>query len=343
MNLANKQVVKNNLRGGKISAIQTLRFFSALTVSFFHIGFLDSLSRDYNVWLVNGVFIFYAISGYVTMLSTERGSEKFMVKRLIKIFPIYWFLTFATFVAMKIMPSAFPYNPSFSELLKSLFLIPYAHQSTATASAMYPIVSMGHTIQTTMLYYLVFWGMAKLSHSKRGLLSSIIIVAIVVCGYLFKPSSVFLTFYLKPDLIFFIAGIIAYYICKLKVWQKINLSTWMFILTGVIFVITMCYHNKYMLFVLILLLMCTNILSGNAKALNTCLFKKITIMGNWTFSYFLIHLYVVRFAELFGGTQFTFKAVICDLVAIVVAWGISFVLYELIEKRFTNYLKERLL
>lgn len=62
-------------------------------------------------------------------------------------------------------------------------------------------------------------------------------------------------------------------------------------------------------------------------------------MGNWTFSYFLIHLYIVRFAELFGGTQFTYKAVICDLVAIVVAWGISYVLYELIEKRFTNYLK----
>ena len=96
--------------------------------------------------------------------------------------------------------------------VKSLFLIPYAHQSTATASAMYPIVSMGHTIQTTMLYYLVFWGMAKLSHKRHGLLSLIMIVAIVVCGYLFKPTSVFLKFYLKADLIFFIAGIIAYYI-----------------------------------------------------------------------------------------------------------------------------------
>ncbi len=66
---------------GKLANIQILRFFSALAVSLFHVGFLDSLGRNYNVWLVNGVFIFYAISGYVTMLSTERGCEKFMLKR----------------------------------------------------------------------------------------------------------------------------------------------------------------------------------------------------------------------------------------------------------------------
>ena len=63
----------NHIGGGELANIQILRFFSALAVSLFHVGFLDSLGRNYNVWLVNGVFIFYAISGYVTMLSTERG------------------------------------------------------------------------------------------------------------------------------------------------------------------------------------------------------------------------------------------------------------------------------
>ena len=118
----------------------------------FHVGFLDSLGPDYNVWLVNGVFVFYAISGYVTMLSTERRTEKFMLKRIIRIMPLYWFLTLVTFMAMKLIPSIFPYNPSVVELLKSLFLIPYSHRATATTDALYPIVSMGHTIQTTMLY-----------------------------------------------------------------------------------------------------------------------------------------------------------------------------------------------
>lgn len=66
-------------------------------------------------------------------------------------------------------------------------------------------------------------------------------------------------------------------------------------------------------------------------------------MGNWTFSYFLIHLYLVRFMEVFGGTVFSLKAIAFDIIALAVAWGISYILYEWIEMRFTLYLKKRLL
>lgn len=194
-------------RGGKLTNIQVLRFFSALAVSMFHIGFLDPLGRDYHVWLVNGVFIFYAISGYVTMLSTEKGCEKFMLKRLIRIMPLYWFLTFATFAAMKVVPSVFPYEPSIAELIKSLFLIPYSHQATATANAMYPIVSMGHTIQTTMLYYLVFWLACKFSVKNRGLISAVILAVVIMCGFVLRPKEPFFRFYTKPDVAYFIVGI----------------------------------------------------------------------------------------------------------------------------------------
>mgnify|MGYP006902868717 FL=1 len=330
-------------RGGQLFGIQVLRFFSALAVSIYHIGFLDPLGKDYNIWMVNGVYIFYAISGYVTMLSTELGCQKFMIKRLIKIFPLYWFLTFATFGAMKLLPSLFPYEPSFSELLKSLFLIPYAHQATATASAMYPIVSMGHTIQTTMLYYLVFWVIANISHKNRGWLSSLVIVIIVACGICFKPSSAILKFYLKPDLIFFIAGIAAFYVCKSKAWQSLNLSLGTIVLASILFVVTMFFNVRWILLLLILLLMCVTVKIDRTKISNTPVFKILAVMGNWTFSYFLIHLYVIRFAEVLGGTEFNLRAVTCDFIAIVIAWGVSFVLYELIEKRFTNVLKRYLL
>ena len=329
--------------GGRLADIQMLRFLSALAVSLFHVGFLDSLGKDYGIWLVNGVYIFYAISGYVTMLSTEKGCRKFMLKRLIKIFPIYWFLTFATFAVMKLIPQFFPYNPTFTELLKSLFLIPYEHQSTSSTHAIYPIVSMGHTIQTTMLYYLVFWFAANYSHKLRGWLSCLVIIAIVVFGMLYKPSSIFLKFYLKPDLIYFVAGIGAYYICKTKIFQKFNLTSFTLMLTVVLFIVTMCLHNRWLLLVIIFLMILSTIQSGKSKLMESGIFKKMAIMGNWTFSYFLIHLYIVRFAEVFGGTNFSLKAVVFDLIAIIVAWGISYVLYELIEKRFTNVLKKQLL
>lgn len=333
----------NHIGGGKLANIQILRFFSALAVSLFHVGFLDSLGRNYNVWLVNGVFIFYAISGYVTMLSTERGCGKFMLKRLIKIFPLYWFLTIATFIAMKTKPSLFPYDPTLIDLIKSMFLIPYSHQATATANAMYPIVSMGHTIQTTMLYYLVFWIVAKISYKKRGLLSLFVVIVIMLCGILLKPSSAFMKFYLKPDIIYFTVGIAAYYICKCKISKKNNSNSLLLILAAMLFIATMCFNNRWVLLTLILLLMVFVIQSGKSPIMQLSIFKKLTIMGNWTFSYFLIHLYILRFAEFFGGTMISAKAIVCDLIAIIIAWGISYILYEIIEKRFTNMLKKRLL
>ena len=44
-------------------------------------------------------------------------------------------------------------------------------------------------------------------------------------------------------------------------------------------------------------------------------------MGNWTFSYFLIHLYFLRFMEVFGGTEFSIKTVAFDIIALAAAWG----------------------
>ena len=327
MSLENKLQTTNS-GGGKLTNIQVLRFFSALAVSLFHVGFLDSLGNNYNIWLVNGVFIFYAISGYVTMLSTERGCNKFMRKRLIRIFPLYWLLTFATFIMMRLAPAFFPYIPSLKELLKSLFLIPYIHQSTATANAMYPIVSMGHTIQTTMLYYLVFWAMAKISYKKRGLLSIVVVVAIVVCGLFYKPNS---------------AGIIVYHVCKFKFWEKLTPNALSLLFTAFLFIAIMYSHNRWVLLMLIFLLMLFTLQAGKLQSMQSWVLKKLAIMGNWTFSYFLIHLYIVRFAEVFGGTKLCCKAIVCDIIAIIIAWGFSYILYEIIEKRFTGLLKKRLL
>lgn len=311
----------------------------------FHIGFLDPLGNDYHVvWLVNGVFIFYAISGYVTMLSTESGCEKFMLKRLIRIMPLYWFLTFATFAAMKVVPSVFPYEPSLTELIKSLFLISYSHQATATANAMYPIVSMGHTIQTTMLYYLVFWIACKLSFKNRGLISTVVLLAVVICGYALRPGDAFFRFYTKPDVAYFIVGIAVYYVHKRMGNIKFPKTAIVSVLLVLIFAATMYLHSIWIMSAAIFVLMLLSVTINDKNAFeNHSWYRGLVAMGNWTFSYFLVHLYILRVVEVVGGTSFTTKAVACDFIGIIVAWGVSYLLYTIIEQRFTNVLKGWLL
>ena len=266
-----------------------------------------------------------------------------MLKRVIKIFPLYWSLTITTYIFMRLVPQVFPYEPTFTELIKSMFLIPFSHQSTATSDALYPIVSMGHTIQTTMLYYLLFWIASTISHHNRGLITTILIVVIVVFGILFKPSSSFLKFYLKSDLIYFVAGIGAYYFCKHMICAGKDRCSISLVLFFVLFTLSMLIHNRWLLLILIFLLMCCTVISRQTKALETTAFKKIATMGNWTFSYFLIHLYCLRFIEVFGGTEFSIKTVAFDIIALATAWGISYLLYEFIEKRFTNQIRKLLL
>ena|GEM_PF-4783928 len=57
------------------------------------------------------------------------------------------------------------------------------------------------------------------------------------------------------------------------------------------------------------------------------IFKKLTIMSNWTFLLFFIHLYILRFAELlFAKTMIIAKAIVCNLITIIIAWEVSYVL-----------------
>ena len=328
---------RHNWRGGQISQIQILRFFSALFVSFYHFGFLDALGRDHDIWFVNGVYIFYAISGFVILLSTEKGISHFMTKRLIRLLPLYWFLTVITYIAMLILPAVFPYKPTIVELFKSLFFIPYAHQSTSMANAVFPIVSMGHTVQTTMLFYVIFWLAAKLSHRYRGVITSLVLGAVVVSGFIFKPTDIILKFYTRPDAIYFIVGILVYYFCKCE-YLKINVNnTLVSVFVIILFLGSMCTHVRWIVSIQIFFMMflLVQYVKVSENKMNRAFFE----LGNWSFSYFLIHLYFVRFAEVFGGIDFTIKAVLCDVIAVVVAWAVSKVLYILIEQRLTNKLK----
>ncbi len=65
----------------KIEIIEFMRFIAASAVVCVHLPIVGS-----GEW---GVDLFFVISGFVMMSSTATGTEKFYVKRLIRILPIY--------------------------------------------------------------------------------------------------------------------------------------------------------------------------------------------------------------------------------------------------------------
>lgn len=87
-----------------------------------------------------GVSLFFTISGFLQMYTTQKEQKHFLVKRLIRIVPLYWIMTIATFVAMLIMPGIALGEANFEEFLKSLFFIPYQRTAMKSADVVRPMV-----------------------------------------------------------------------------------------------------------------------------------------------------------------------------------------------------------
>ena len=73
----------------KIENIQVLRFIAAFSVMMVHLPVFE-----FGAW---GVDIFFVISGFIMMYITEYNNKNFLIKRIIRIVPLYWLLTLAVF------------------------------------------------------------------------------------------------------------------------------------------------------------------------------------------------------------------------------------------------------
>ena len=87
---------------GQIECISILRVVGALGIALYHIGTFN----DHIATLQAGVSLFFCISAFLMMYTTQKGvSSHYILKRLIRIVPLYWIMTAFTFVAMQVVPS----------------------------------------------------------------------------------------------------------------------------------------------------------------------------------------------------------------------------------------------
>ena len=71
----------------------------------FRLG-LKPIENICNLLESNGVSLFFCISAFLMMYTTQKGvPEHYILKRLIRIVPLYWIMTVFTFAAMRIIPS----------------------------------------------------------------------------------------------------------------------------------------------------------------------------------------------------------------------------------------------
>jgi len=194
-----------------IHSIQYLRGVAAMMVVVFHLQ--GPLSRfgvkgDWPLALASGVDIFFVVSGFIMWTTTWQGRVTpgaFLRRRLVRIVPLYWFLTLcAVAVALVGKGGAAWASITLEHLVKSLLFVPSLSPVT---HEMEPVLIPGWTLNYEMLFYLLFGASLLLETRFRAVAVSAILVCLVLAHPLAPQEQGILGFYTKGIMLEFAFGL----------------------------------------------------------------------------------------------------------------------------------------
>jgi exopolysaccharide production protein ExoZ len=206
-------------RGKTLYHLQALRGLAASLVVVSHsaetLARHDLMSEDMAARLslsgYFGVATFFIISGFIIYKTSRNsfgnlgGASRFVLKRLIRIFPVYWIAT-----ALFVLLSPHRAEITAGDIVWSLLLVP--HQGIS-AAGLNPLVGQGWTLQYEMLFYMIFAaGLFFTRNIGTGLIVAAL-VALVAAGAAILPLSdiaeplTLAAYWTRPIILLFAAGI----------------------------------------------------------------------------------------------------------------------------------------
>lgn len=157
-----------------------------------------------------GVDIFFVISGFI-MLYTTAGkfgtagaAREFLVRRFLRIAPLYWLMTTALIVGALVAPTLLNVPiEGWRPVLESYFFIPGLRANGEVR----PILALGWTLNYEMFFY-AFFACCLLFPLKRGLLLlTAFFICFVAAGALFQMPTTALAFWSDSIIFEFLFGV----------------------------------------------------------------------------------------------------------------------------------------
>lgn len=319
--------------------LQELRGMAALLIVMSHISFFEKLiGPSFGGY---GVAIFFLLSGFLVAYSTQVGNMFFLIKRSIRILPVYYLMTFLTYILVMIKPSLFnttTANPIY--LIKSLLFVPYVNPNGIVR----PILDVAWALLPEVWLYLLYWIVMKVSHKYRNEIVLTILILVFLIGEIFVSSNPIYNQYRFSCLTFAI-GILIYLIWlprnTVKIMVMKSKRKWM--LCGLFFWFAGVAYNCLIqsgigiisLLLPVLVFVCYLINDGAL-----CNSKMIMSIGTFSYSLYLSHEFVVKgFSRLlFSLDEITMKNFLLSIICILIALIVGFIVNYFFEKPATNFL-----
>lgn len=193
--------------------VQVLRGVAALLVVLHHsIG--TSVTHGFGLPFFEGmeignigVDIFFVISGVIMELTcTGRANAlspgQFLLRRAVRILPLYWFLTLMAFGLTLVLGPALRLQLGVADLVMSMLLLP---SQTEDGKAVY-VIAMAWSLSYEMYFYALFAVLLNVSaHTRHGVLAALFAVSTLV-GLVSPPASAIGKILVHSMLFEFLAG-----------------------------------------------------------------------------------------------------------------------------------------
>ncbi|MEH3123089.1 MAG: acyltransferase [Sphingomonas phyllosphaerae] len=202
-----------------LTNLQYVRAVAAYLVVLYHARLLTSLGQSLPLEFGRaGVDIFFVISGFIIQHVAARDDVgrpgAFMVKRLIRIAPLYWLLTLLIGLGGPLIPALASKAgiPDADLVVRSLFFVPYFDG----VGEIHPVLFVGWTLNYEMFFYVLFAaGLMIRGTLVRLIVLSMVLLALVAIGFVVDPRSAPGITYTNPLLLEFGAGLWLH-----SLWQR---------------------------------------------------------------------------------------------------------------------------
>lgn len=196
----------------KLASIQYLRGFAAVAVVVSHaanslLGHEGHL-LDFDLGAY-GVDVFFVLSGFImfyTSFDLRMRPGDFLVKRLIRIVPLYLILTTAMFAMVVLLPRSFNReSPDVVAYLASILFIPHWNPR---AHNLEPLIGQGWTLNYEMFFYVLF-ALALFIRSRYNAFFVLPVIALLVAlGHQHPVENPAYLTYTDPLMLEFCLGIV---------------------------------------------------------------------------------------------------------------------------------------
>ena len=334
-------------------SIQLLRAIAALSVVYVHCthekGYYHLPSFGHF-----GVDIFFVISGFIIAYMVSKNTDHFLIKRIIRIVPLYLLITVAITLAAMDPPNLVNKTINVSDFIRSILFIPPEPENRGS-----PIIGQGWTLNYEMFFYAIM-SLCIIFTKKYPAIACLSILALIIIGLnLLNPANYIIAYYKNSISLEFIYGIALYHFHRYANMSKISLNKTakvISLLSLAIISYGFLAFNDFAKFVsnkeyifdgIPALILVASILFLEENIKPTRIIQFGVKLGEASYAMYLIHFLMVNFLgkglnKIMGANGIFAIELIKVIIAFAITIFFSIMIHRFIDSPIQNYFRNKL-